>query len=115
MTRIKRGTVQHRRHKKILKAAKGYRGLSSTTFSIAKRRLLKAGMHAYSHRRRKKRDFRRLWIARLNAASRAQGLSYSRLIYLLSVKKIALNRKMLSELAIHEPKVFEEVVREAKG
>lgn len=114
MARVKRGTVQRRRHNKILKAAKGYRGLSSTLFTLAKRRVLKAGMHAYAHRRTKKRDFRRLWIARINAAVRPQGLSYSRFMYRLSGKKIALDRKMLSEMAIHEPKVFEKVVEAAK-
>ncbi len=114
MARVKRGTIQRRRHNKILKAAKGYRGLSSTIFTMAKRRVLKAGMHAYTHRRNKKRDFRRLWIARVNAAVRAHGISYSRFIYMLSMKKIALNRKMLSEMAIHEPKVFEAVVAEAQ-
>mgnify|MGYP001580664768 CR=1 FL=1 len=114
MARVKRGTIQRRRHNKILKAAKGYRGLSSTLFTLAKRRVLKAGMHAYAHRRTKKRDFRRLWIARINAAVRPQGLSYSRFMYLLSGKKIALDRKMLSEMAIHEPAVFEKIVEAAK-
>ena len=114
MARVKRGTIQRRRHNKILKAAKGYRGLSSTLFTLAKRRVLKAGMHAYAHRRTKKRDFRRLWIARINAAVRPQGLSYSLFMYLLSGKKIALDRKMLSEMAIHEPAVFEKIVEAAK-
>lgn len=114
MARVKRGTNQRRRHNKILKAAKGYRGLSGSLFSIAKRRVMKAGMHAYAHRRTKKRDFRSLWITRLNAAVRSRGLSYSRFMYLLSTKKIALDRKMLSEMAIHEPAVFEKLVAEAK-
>lgn len=114
MARVKRGTVQRRRHNKILKAAKGYRGSSSRLFSHAKRRVMKAGMHAYSHRRRKKRDFRRLWIARINAAVRPHGMSYSQFMYKLSLKQIALDRKVLSEMAIHEPAVFEKLVAEAK-
>ena len=114
MTRVKRGTVQRRRHNKILKAAKGYRGTSSRLYTHAKRRVMKAGMHAYSHRRRKKRDFRRLWIARLSAAARAHGISYSQFMYKLSLKQIALDRKVLSEMAIHEPAVFTKIVEEAK-
>ncbi|QQR54425.1 50S ribosomal protein L20 [Candidatus Peregrinibacteria bacterium] len=114
MARVKRGTNQRRRHNKILKAAKGFRGLSGRLYSIAKRRVMKAGMHAYAHRRRKKRDFRRLWIARVNAASRAQGLSYSQLMYRLSKKMVALDRKMLSEIAIHEPAVFDKIVAAVK-
>ncbi|MFA5792759.1 MAG: 50S ribosomal protein L20 [Candidatus Gracilibacteria bacterium] len=115
MARVKRGTVQRRRHNKILKMAKGYRGLSGSLFSIAKRRVMKAGMHAYSHRRRKKRDFRRLWIARMNGALRAHGISYSRFIYLASKKMVVLDRKMLSEMAIHEPAVFEKIVETVKA
>ena len=114
MARVKRGTTQKRRHNKVLKAAKGYRGLSGRLFSIAKRRVMKAGMHAYAHRRTKKRDFRRLWTARINAATRAQGLSYSRFIFLLSKKMVALDRKQLSELAIHEPAVFAKIVEAVK-
>lgn len=114
MARVKRGTTQRRKHNKVLKAAKGYRGKNSTLFSHAKRRVIKAGIHAYRHRRDKKRVFRRLWIARVNAAVRAQGLSYSRFIYQLSLKKIALDRKMLSEMAIHEPKVFDALVAAVK-
>lgn len=110
MARVKRGTLQRRRHNKVLKAAKGYRGLSGRLYSIAKRRVMKAGMHAYSHRRTKKRDFRRLWTARINAATRAQGLSYSQFMYRLSKKMVALDRKQLSELAIHEPAVFAKIV-----
>jgi large subunit ribosomal protein L20 len=114
MARVKRGTVQRRRHNKILKAAKGFRGSSGRLFSHAKRSVMRAGMHAYSHRRRKKRDFRRLWIARLNAALRPLGISYSQFMYKLSLKQIALDRKVLSEMAIHEPAVFEKIVAEAK-
>ena len=114
MARVKRGTLQRRRHNKVLKAAKGFRGLSGRLYSIAKRRVMKAGMHAYSHRRTKKRDFRRLWTARINAATRAQGLSYSQFMYRLSKKMVALDRKQLSELAIHEPAVFAKIVEMVK-
>ena len=114
MARVKRGTTQRRRHNKILKAAKGYRGLSGRLFTLAKRRVMKAGMHAYSHRRLKKRDFRRLWIARINAAVRAHNLSYSQFMYRLSKKMIALDRKVLSEMAIHEPAVFDKIVESVK-
>lgn len=114
MARVKRGTIQRRRHNKVLKAAKGYRGLRNRLFRQAKNAVMKAGMHAYAHRRTKKRDFRRLWIARLNAACRANGVTYSRFINALHDKKIALDRKMLSEIAINEPAVFEEIVKSVK-
>lgn len=110
--RVKRGIVRHRRHKKILKLAKGYRGMRKSSFRKANEAVMKAGQHAYVDRRKKKRDFRALWITRLNAATRAQGISYSRFIKGLKDKKIELNRKALSELAIHNPKVFEAVVKE---
>lgn len=115
MARVKRGTNQRRRHNKILRAAKGYRGVSGRLFTQAKRRVLKAGQHAYSHRRLKKRSFRRLWITRLSAAVRAHGLSYSQFVYRLSTRQIALNRKMLSEMAIHEPAVFNKIVESVKS
>lgn len=109
--RIKSGVVTKRRHKKILKQAKGYRDKRSNVWSLAKRAVMIAGQHAYIGRKIKKRDYRSLWISRLNAALKAQGVSYSRFIYKLTRKRVALNRKMLSELAITEPKVFEEVVK----
>lgn len=109
--RVKTGIVRHRRHKKIRKLAKGYRGMRNSTFKMANQAVMKAGQHAYRDRRKKKRVFRALWIARLNAAVRAHGMSYSRLIAGLTKKNIELNRKTLSELAIHEPKVFEKVVK----
>lgn len=108
--RVKRGIVRHRRHKKILKLAKGYRGMRSKTFVKANEAVMKAGQHAYRDRRRKKRDFRSLWIIRLNAALRERGLKYSTAMGILLKKKIALDRKVLSELAIHEPKVFDAVL-----
>jgi large subunit ribosomal protein L20 len=113
MARVKRGTVQRRRHNKVLKAAKGYRGLRSRLYRQAKNAVAKAGMHAYVHRRTKKRDFRRLWIARINAACRANGTSYSRFINGLVENKIALDRKVLSDIAINEPDVFTEIVKAA--
>lgn len=114
MARVKRGTIQRRRHNKVLKAAKGYRGLRSSLYRQAKNAVAKAGMHAYAHRRTKKRDFRRLWIARLSAACRANDISYSKFIYGLAEKKIILDRKVLSDIAIHEPAVFEEIVKTVK-
>ncbi|MDD3896258.1 MAG: 50S ribosomal protein L20 [Candidatus Peribacteraceae bacterium] len=112
--RVKRGTTRHRRHKKIRALAKGYRGMRRTTFKKANEAVMKAGQHAYRDRRRKKRTFRALWIIRLNAAVRAAGVSYSQFIKQLKTKKIGLDRKVLSELAIHEPKVFEKVVNAAR-
>ncbi len=112
--RVKRGIVRHRRHRKILALTKGYREMRRTTFVKAKEAVIKAGQHAYKDRKRKKRDFRKLWIARLNAATREQGIPYSRFVAGLKTKKIALNRKVLSELAIHEPEVFQKIVAVTK-
>lgn len=109
--RIKGGIVTKRRHKKILKLAKGYRDKRSNVWSFAKRAVMMAGKNAYIGRKIKKRDFRALWINRLNAALRQHNIAYSRFIYKLTRKQVGLNRKMLSELAIHQPKVFEEVVK----
>lgn len=100
-----------KRHKKIIKLAKGYRDKRSNVWSFAKRAVMMAGKNAYVGRKVKKRDFRTLWITRLNAALKQQGVQYSRFIYKLTRKQVALNRKMLSELAIREPKTFEEVVK----
>ncbi|MFA6523293.1 MAG: 50S ribosomal protein L20 [Candidatus Peribacteraceae bacterium] len=111
--RVKRGIVRHRRHKKIRKLAKGYRGMRSTTFVKANEAVIRAGVNAYRDRRNKKRTFRSLWIIRLSAALRAQGIRYSQFIKALSTKKIELNRKVLSELAIREPAVFARIVKEA--
>lgn len=114
MVRVKRGTTQRRRHNKVLKAAKGYRGLRSRLYRQAKNAVAKAGMHAYAHRRTKKRDFRRLWIARINAAVREQGMNYSTFMNKLAEKGIALDRKILSELAINEPDAFKAIVDSVK-
>ncbi len=110
MTRIKRGTTAHRRHRKAVKAAKGYRGKRSTNFRFAKNALAKAGLHSYTHRKEKKRDFRRLWISRINAACKPLGITYSRLISAMNNADVILNRKILAELAINEPSVFEHIV-----
>src|SRR3989338_6107329 len=105
--RIKGGVMTKKRHKKILKQAKGYRDKRHNVYSLAKRAVMMAGKNAYVGRKMKKREFRRLWIARLNAALKLQGVSYNRFIFKLTRKRVGLNRKMLSELAIREPKAFE--------
>lgn len=109
--RIKGGVVTKKRHKKILKLAKGFRDKRHNVWNLAKKAVMMAGKNAYIGRKLKKRDFRTLWIARLTGALKAQGVSYSRFIYKLTRKQVGLNRKMLSQLAINEPKVFEEVVK----
>ena len=114
MTRVKRGVTAHRRHQKVVKAAKGYRGLRHKTFSQAKNAVMKAGMNSYKDRRTKKRTFRQLWILRINAACREQGISYSRFIAAMNAKGVAINRKMLAELAVHEPGVFKDIVEAVK-
>lgn len=111
--RVKRGIVRRRRHTKLRKLTKGYRGSRSRTIRKGKEALMKAGQHAFRDRRKKKRDFRSLWIVRLNAAVRPSGLTYSTFMSGLKAKGIALDRKALSELAIHEPAVFEKFIKEA--
>jgi len=114
MARVKRGVVARRRHKKILKAAKGYYGARSRVFRVAKQAVTKAAQYAYRDRRVKKRDFRRLWIARINAQSRVEGLSYSRFINGLKKSEIALDRRVLADLAIHDKVAFAALVEKAK-
>ncbi len=114
MTRVKRGVTQRKRHKKVLKAAKGYRGQRGNLFRQAKQATMKAGQHAYVHRRNKKREFRALWILRINAAAREHGMSYSRFVNALMKKDIQLDRKVLSHLAMEKPEVFAAVVKAAK-
>jgi large subunit ribosomal protein L20 len=111
--RVKRGIVRHRRHKKMKKLAKGYQGQGHSTFIHAKERVIKAGQHAYMDRKKKKRNFRSLWIIRLNAAVRATGGKYSVFINGLKKQNITLDRKALSELAIHEPEAFKKIVEMA--
>ena len=110
--RVKSGIARHRRHKKLRKLTKGYRGMRRTTIKLSQQAMMKAGQHAFRDRRRKKRTFRALWIIRLNAAVTAQGMSYSRFIDGLKKKNIAINRKALSELAINEPKVFADILKQ---
>ena len=115
MPRIKRGVVAHRRHKKILKQAKGYYGARSRIFRVAKQAVTKAGQYAYRDRRQRKRQFRALWITRINAQSRANGLSYSRLINGLKKADIALDRRVLADLAVHDKPAFAAIVEQAKA
>jgi large subunit ribosomal protein L20 len=115
MSRIKRGTAAHQRHKKIFKLAKGFRGKRKNVFKLAKNAVMKAGQNAYRDRRLKKRSFHQLWILRINAACRELDIKYSRFIYGLELAGVTINRKMLSELAIHEPEVFAEIVEKAKS
>ena len=112
--RVKRGVVRHRRHKKILKLAKGYRGMRSSTFKMANQAVMKAGQHAYVDRKKKKRTFRALWITRLSAAAKEHGMNYSTFMHGLKKKNIEIDRKALSELAIHHPGIFEQVVGAVK-
>ena len=115
MPRVKRGVVAHRRHKKILKQAKGYYGARSRVFRVAKHAVTKAGQYAYRDRRQRKRQFRALWITRINAQSRANGLSYSRLINGLKKADIALDRRVLADLAVHDKPAFAAIVEQAKA
>ena len=115
MPRVKRGVVAHRRHKKILKQAKGYYGARSRVFRVAKQAVTKAGQYAYRDRRQRKRQFRALWITRINAQSRANGLSYSRLINGLKKADIALDRRVLADLAVHDKPSFAAIVEQAKA
>ncbi|MCD1147165.1 50S ribosomal protein L20 [Peptoniphilus sp. KCTC 25270] len=115
MARVKRGINTNRRHKKILKQAKGYFGAKSKLFRPANQAVMKSLSYAYIGRKQRKRDFRKLWIARINAASRQNGMSYSRFIDGLKKANVDINRKMLSELAIHDPDAFAQLVKIAKG
>ena len=110
MARVKRGNIARKRRNKILNLAKGFSGGNKNLFRTANQRVMKALCNAYRDRRRRKRDFRRLWIARINAAARMNGTSYSRLISALKTSDIKINRKMLAQLALIEPKCFEEIV-----
>ncbi|MGG6267635.1 50S ribosomal protein L20 [Leptolyngbya sp. AN03gr2] len=113
MARVKRGNVARKRRKKILKLAKGFRGSHSRLFRTANQQVMKALRNAYRDRRKKKRDFRRLWITRINAAARQQGISYSQLIGKLKKADIVINRKMLAQLAVLDPAGFAKVVEKA--
>ncbi|MCP5207071.1 MAG: 50S ribosomal protein L20 [Hahellaceae bacterium] len=115
MPRIKRGVNARRRHKKVLKQAKGYYGARSRVFRVAKQAVIKAGQYAYRDRRQRKRQFRALWIARINAGARLNGLSYSRLIAGLKKANIEIDRKVLADLAMNEAQAFTAVVEKAKA
>ena len=115
MSRVKRGVVARRRHKKIMKQAKGYYGARSRVFRVAKQAVIKAGQYAYRDRRNRKRQFRALWIARINAGARANGLSYSRLIAGLKKANVEIDRKVLADLAMNEQQAFAAVVEKAKA
>ena len=115
MARVKRGVIARRRHKKVLKQAKGYYGARSRVFRVAKQAVTKAGQYAYRDRRQRKRQFRALWIARINAGARTNGLSYSRFIAGLKKSAIEIDRKVLADLAVHEKAVFGQLVEKAKA
>ena len=115
MSRVKRGVTNHARHKKVLKAAEGYYGRRKSTIRIAKQAVEKAGQYAYRDRRVKKRNFRALWIQRINAAVRESGLTYGRFIDGLNKAGIEVDRKVLSDMAIHEPEAFGALVAKAKA
>ena len=114
MARVKRGVTAHARHKKVLDLAKGYYGARSKVFRVAKQAVIKAGQYAYRDRRQKKRVFRALWIARINAAARECGLSYSRLINGLKLAGVELDRKVLAEIAYHDSEAFAALAAQAK-
>ncbi len=114
MTRVKRGTVKNRRHKKVLKEARGYTGSKSRTFKSAKQQVMKSMSYSYRDRKNNKRNFRRLWITRINAAARLNGLSYNEFINGLKKASVEINRKMLSEIAISDPDAFRELTEIAR-
>ncbi|CRK84367.1 50S ribosomal protein L20 [Neobacillus massiliamazoniensis] len=114
MPRVKGGTVTRKRRKKVLKLAKGYYGSKHTLYKVANQQVMKSLMYAFRDRRQKKRDFRKLWITRINAAARINGLSYSRLMHGLKLAEIEVNRKMLAELAISDANAFAELANAAK-
>jgi large subunit ribosomal protein L20 len=115
MSRVKRGVTSHARHKKVLARASGYRGRSNSNFRVAIERVEKGLQYAYRDRRTRKRDFRALWIQRINAAVRAQGMTYSKFVHGLSEAGIAIDRKVLADLAVREPEAFEALVEQARG
>jgi len=114
MARVKRGTTTHARHKKVLKLARGYRGRARSNFRTAIERVEKGMEYAYRDRRQRKRNFRALWIQRINAAAREHGMSYSQLIHGLDAAGIPLDRKILADLAVREPEAFKAIVDKAQ-
>ena len=115
MPRVKRGVTAHARHKKVLEQAKGFRGRRGNVFRIAKEAVMKAGQYQYRDRRQKKREFRRLWIARINAAVRELGMTYSTFIAGLSKASIDIDRKVLADLAVHDKVAFGKIAEQAKA
>ena len=115
MPRVKRGVTARARHKKVLALAKGFRGRRKNVYRIAKQAVMKAGQYAYRDRRAKKREFRRLWIARINAASRALGLTYSKFMAGIKKASIEIDRKVLADLAVNDPAAFAGIVEKAKA
>ena len=115
MPRVKRGVTAHRRHRKVLALTKGHRGSRHTLYRIAHESMLKSLSYAYAHRRERKGDMRRLWILRINAASRAQGLTHGQFIYGLKKSGIEVNRKMLADMAVREPDDFTNLVTMVKS
>ena len=115
MPRVKSGVTAHKRHKKILKLAKGYRGARSKQFKKANETVMKAGFYAHRDRRVKKREIRRLWITRINAAARINGISYSKLIFGLTKAGVSVDRKMMADMAVNDAKAFAKLVEVAKN
>ena len=115
MVRVKRGVTAKKRHKKIIDKVKGYYGARRKIFRVAKQALIKSGVYAYRDRKRRKREFRKLWIIRINAAARTRGLSYSRFILGLNKANINLNRKILSDMAVHDELAFDIIFSKIKA
>ena len=115
MARVKRGVTARARHKKVLKAAKGYSGARSRVYRVAKQAVIKAGQYAYRDRRQRKRQFRRLWIARINAAARLNGLSYSRFINGLKKSSVEVDRRVLADIAVFDRVAFAALAEKAKA
>ena len=115
MPRANSSVPRHRRHRKVVKQAKGYYGARSRTFKSAKDAVTKAGLYAYRDRRQRKRQFRRLWITRINAACRLNGITYSAFINALNIKGVELNRKVLADLALQDPQSFTDLVNSVKN
>ncbi|HLS59877.1 MAG TPA: 50S ribosomal protein L20 [Virgibacillus sp.] len=115
MARVKGGTVTRKRRKRVLKLAKGYYGGKHTLFKTAKQQVIKSGQYAYRDRKQRKREFRKLWISRINAAARLNDITYSKLMHGLKLAEIDVNRKMLADLAVHDEKAFTEITNQAKA
>ena len=115
MARVKRGVVARRRHRKVLNRAKGYYGARRKVYRVAKQAVIKAGQYAYRDRRQRKRDFRSLWITRINAAAREHGLSYSRFMNGLKRAEVEIDRKVLADLAVHDKAAFKALAEKAQA